>query len=218
MSGKVMQLQIQCGSLLPACCLQQRWILGRDKLGDRKLKKQLKRTIVHGLLGINLSFKQHTLTLVVTYEPSFSWVGLTYVMLIMFPSQMKLFAVAITLLVTCPPCSCEKDPSINSRNPAEGISFERGVRSVICPDGRRCSEDETCCKMSSGAYGCCRLRFQMPVTVLVALNAVQKDTPADQTVVYVRRLSVPHLNLSPFIRQHEKFRAESVEHNMGVIK
>lgn len=31
------------------------------------------------------------------------------------------------------------------------------VGSVVCPDGGQCPDDNTCCLMSGGVYGCCPL-------------------------------------------------------------
>ena len=42
-------------------------------------------------------------------------------------------------------CFCDQDIGVMTGN---GQFFE-------CPDGRICSDDETCCQASSGNYGCC---------------------------------------------------------------
>ncbi|CAF0820953.1 unnamed protein product [Rotaria sordida] len=46
--------------------------------------------------------------------------------------------------------------SNNSKFPL--YSFQVRIKSVLCPDGESyCPDNETCCKLSSGQYGCCPL-------------------------------------------------------------
>ena len=40
----------------------------------------------------------------------------------------------------------------------EGVSIMKQHNDVVCPDGKHhCPNDNTCCKLTSGDWGCCPL-------------------------------------------------------------
>ena len=53
--------------------------------------------------------------------------------------------------------TCKSDSSSVSWKMVAVRNVDRATSNNVCPDQSTCDDDETCCELASGEYGCCPL-------------------------------------------------------------